>query len=52
MAADLIGVRAIIVQALDERARNFYERFGFRAFSDKEPLMLLLRISELREMLE
>jgi len=47
-AADLIGARALITQALDERARNFYQRFGFRAFSDREPLMLLLRISELR----
>ena len=47
-AADLIGARAIIVQALDDEARNFYERFGFRWFSDREPLMLLLRISELR----
>ena len=47
-AADLIGARAVIVQALDEEARNFYEHFGFRAFSDSEPLMLLLRISDLR----
>ena len=47
-AADLIGARAVITQALDDRARNFYQRFGFRAFSDKEPLMLLLGISELR----
>ena len=48
-AADLIGARAVIVQALDEEAGNFYERFGFRAFSDREPLMLLLRMSELRD---
>ena len=47
-AADLIGARAVIVQALDERAGNFCERFGFRAFPEREPLMLLLRISELR----
>ena len=47
-AADLIGARAVIVQALDERARNFYQRFGLRALSDHEPLMLLLRISGLR----
>ena len=48
-AADLIGARALITQALDEGARSFYERFGFRVFSDREPLMLLLRISELRD---
>lgn len=48
-AADLIGARALITQALDDRAGNFYRRFGFRAFSEREPLMLLLRISDLRE---
>ena len=48
LAADLIGERAVIVQALDEEARNLYEHFGFRAFSGREPLMLLLRISDLR----
>jgi GNAT superfamily N-acetyltransferase len=47
-AADLIGARALVVQALDDEARRFYERFGFRSFSDREPLMLILRISELR----
>lgn len=47
-AADLIGARAVIVQALDDRARAFYEHFGFRQFSDREPLMLLARLSELR----
>ena len=47
-ASEVIGVRAIIVQALDDSARAFYERFAFRPFSDREPLMLILRISELR----
>ena len=51
-AADLIGARAIVVQAVDERARSFYERFSFRPFSDREPLMLLLRISDLRILLQ
>ena len=51
-AADVIGARAIVVQALDERAKAFYERFGFRQFSDREPLMLVLRISELRAALQ
>ena len=50
-AAGLIGARALITQALDEEARNFYERFGFRVFSEREPLMLLLRISELRDVI-
>ena len=51
-AAAVIGVRAIIVQALDERAKSFCVRFGFRPFSEREPLMLLLRISELRALLQ
>lgn len=51
-AAGLIGARAIVVQALDRRAREFYERFGFLPFSDREPLLLILRISELRALLD
>ena len=47
-AAEVIGARAIIVQALDEQAKAFYERSGFLQFSEHEPHMLLLRISELR----
>ena len=47
-AADVIGARAIVVQAFDEAAKKFYEPFGFLPFSDREPLMLILRISELR----
>ena len=44
-AAEVIGARAIIVQALDEQAKAFYERSGFLQFSAREPHMLLLRIS-------
>ena len=47
-AADVIGARALVVQALDDGVRAFYERFGFRRFSAREPLMLILRMSELR----
>ena len=46
-AAEFIGARAIVVQALDGRAKSFHARFGFRAFS-----MLLLRISEPRTFLD
>ena len=51
-AADIVGARSLVVQALDEGARSFYERFGFRPFSEAEPLILVLRMSELRAMLE
>ena len=50
-AADVIGARALVVQAIDEAAAAFYGRFGFRPFSEREPLMLLLRISELKALL-
>ena len=49
-AAGLIGARAIIVQAYDDQAKSFYERFGFQPFSDLEPLMMILRMVELREL--
>ena len=47
-AADVIGARALVVQAIDDEAKGFYERFGFRPFSSREPLMLVLRVSDLR----
>ena len=50
-AADVIGARALVVQAIDEAAAAFYGRFGFRPFSEREPLTLLLRISELKALL-
>lgn len=43
-AADLIGARAVMVHAIDERARSFYERYGFEASPlDKFQLMLLMK---------
>ncbi len=51
-AAGTVGARAVIVQAIDERARAFYELFGFRPFSKREPLMLALRISEIASLLD
>ena len=47
-AADVVGARAIVVQALNEDAKEFYQQFGFLPFSDRETLMLILRIAELR----
>ena len=51
-AAGVVGARAVIVQAIDEPARAFYEKFGFRRFSGREPLMLILRMSEIAGLLE
>ena len=52
VAADVIGARALVVQAIDEAAKAFYGRFGFLPFSERESLMLNLRISELKELIQ
>ncbi len=46
-----IGTRAVVVQAIDERAKAFYVRFGYRPFSEREPLMRILRIADLERLL-
>ena len=51
VAASLVGARAVVTQAVDERAKSFYERFGFRPFSDREAFMLAVRMSEVRALL-
>ena len=50
-AAGVVGARAVVVQAIDDRGRVFYEKFGFRPISDREPLMLVLRMCEIEELL-
>ncbi|WP_407052115.1 GNAT family N-acetyltransferase [Methyloraptor flagellatus] len=40
-AADIAGIRAVVVHAKDEPARAFYAHFGFEGFPD-EPLHLYL----------
>ncbi|MCY3879705.1 MAG: GNAT family N-acetyltransferase [Rhodobacteraceae bacterium] len=49
-AARMIGARAVIVQAIDERVKAFYVRFGYRPFSEREPLMMILRMAELEQL--
>lgn len=39
------GVRAMLVHALNDRARAFYERYGFRG-SPVHPMTLMLRLSQ------
>jgi len=46
-AADVIGVRAVLVHAIDEKARRFYEHFNFEP-SPLDPLQLLLLMKDLR----
>lgn len=41
------GVRALLVHALNERAKQFYEHYGFQA-SPQHPMTLLLRLNLLK----
>jgi GNAT superfamily N-acetyltransferase len=49
-AAELIGVRAILVHAISQDAKTFYEQYGFRA-SPVEPMTLMITIDEAQRML-
>jgi len=46
-AADIVGVRAVMVHAIDETARRFYEHFEFEP-SPVDPFQLLLLLKDLR----
>lgn len=50
-AADIAGVRAILVHAKDDKARAFYERCGFLA-SPIDPLTLMLPLKAARAALD
>jgi predicted N-acetyltransferase YhbS len=50
-AGDLIGIRALLVHAIDEHARDWYVQFGFER-SPTNPLQLLLLIKDLRATVE
>lgn len=47
-AADIVGVRAVLVHAIDEAARRFYLHFGFEE-SPVDPYQLLLLLKDLRK---
>ena len=47
-AADSIGVRGMIVQALSEEARSFYEKVGFEP-SPMDPNLLMITLADLKE---
>lgn len=46
-AAEIAGLRAVMVLAKDEIARSFYEKIGFRR-SPSDQFKLFLKISEIR----
>jgi predicted N-acetyltransferase YhbS len=49
-AAETIGVRAILVHAISDDAKTFYEKHGFHS-SPIEPMTLMVTIDEARRML-
>lgn len=49
-AADIAGARAVLVHAIDEDARAFYERFDFER-SPVDDLTLMLLMKDLRALL-
>ena len=50
-AAESIGIRVLLVHAIDDRARHFYQRHGFE-HSPTDPFNLQLLIKDLRKALE
>ena len=50
-AADIAGVRAMVVHAKDETAQRFYEHLGFVQFPER-PLMLYRLLKDIRAMSE
>lgn len=49
-AADIAGIRALVVHAKDERARKFYERFDFLP-SPSDPLHLFMLLKDIRKLI-
>ena len=48
-AAEIAGIRALAVQARDERAQSLYTHFGFRS-SPTDPLHLFVLLEDLQDM--
>lgn len=51
MAAEIVGIRALLVHALDERAAGFYLQNGFMV-SPIDPLVLMLPLDTARKAIE
>jgi predicted N-acetyltransferase YhbS len=48
-AANMVGIRGVLVDAIDDTARAFYEKFGFRR-STAFPLKLMITVDEAQRM--
>ena len=49
-AAEIAGIRAILVHAISDRAKRFYEKWGFIP-SPADPMTLMIKVSEARKVL-
>lgn len=49
-AADIIGVRCIVVDAIDDSAVRFYRKYGFVSLTT-EPMRLVLALDTVRQLL-
>jgi GNAT superfamily N-acetyltransferase len=49
-AADIVGVRAVMVHAIDDAARRFYEHFNFDP-SPIDPFQLMILLKDVRKAL-
>jgi GNAT superfamily N-acetyltransferase len=49
-AAEIAGIRAILVHAISERAKGFYEKWGFTS-SPLEPMTLMITVIEAQKAL-
>jgi GNAT superfamily N-acetyltransferase len=49
-AAEIGGIRAILVHAISEDAKRFYERYGFTA-SPVDPMTLMVTVAEAKKVL-
>jgi GNAT superfamily N-acetyltransferase len=50
-AADAIGIRGIVVHAISEPAKAFYQALGFDP-SPSEPMTLMITLADIRELLK
>jgi len=50
-AADIAGIRALVVHAKDENARRWYEQFDFEP-SPTDPFHLFLLLKDLKKLLK
>jgi GNAT superfamily N-acetyltransferase len=50
-AADTIGIRGIVVHAISDQAKAFYEALGFDA-SPAEPMTLMVTLADIRHLME